>query len=56
MGKGPASGIGRGNKIQIINANISTPSPQNYHVKSALSLNRSGVKFGLGREVPYLLV
>jgi hypothetical protein len=49
LGKAPASGIGKGNKTQIINPSAQTPSPLNYHIKSTIESSK-GIKFGLGRE------
>lgn len=51
LGKAPAPGIGKGNKTQIINYNITTPSPQNYQINSDLDDKKKGIRFGLGREV-----
>ena len=56
IGKAPASGIGKGNKTNIIDANLNTPSPQNYNIKSSLSSDRKGIRFGLGREVYFLQI
>jgi hypothetical protein len=35
----------------MLDPNVSTPSPQNYNVKFSASFGKSGVKFGLGRDV-----
>ena len=50
MGKAPASGIGRGNKVQIINPTLKNPSPLDYSIKSTFETEKKGIKFGLGRE------
>jgi hypothetical protein len=56
IGKAPASGIGKGSKTKILDANVHTPSPQNYNIQSSLSSDRKGIGFGLGREVSFDLV
>lgn len=49
LGGSRASGIGKGNKMNLVNNN-KVPAPGYYHINSDLKVNR-GVKFPLGREV-----
>ena len=51
LGNAPSSGIGKGSKTALINANVYTPSPQKYNIEGSQSMRKSGVKFGLGRDV-----
>jgi hypothetical protein len=50
LGKAPASGIGKGSKISIINPSVKNPSPLSYTIRSPFESEQKGIKFGLGRE------